>query len=685
MVRLAGFGAITWLRADVTLPGLFSEHAVLLRFHAVPVWGTAAPNETVSVAIAGRAARTRADAEGRWFVTLDLADAAAGPFELMIEGNNRVVIRDVVIGETWLTAGQSNMEHPVHLSIGAREAIAGSANPQLRLFKMPRQPSREPLTTLQGKWVLADPATVGRFSGVGYFFGQRLQSELKMPIGMIDTSIGGTPVEGWISREGIAADPLLRAGRDRRLEDLDLYPERLRRFREDMVRWQRECRREDRSGGAPVRYAAPTADTTGWRKVGLPVRYVDAGLPEAGAVWLRRRVAVSAAMAGKTLRIDLGAHQGFVEVYWDGEKIGETTVHGFPGLESKWTYQVPARLARAGESVLAMRTFNPAGGAEIRGAAAGSNFRVILDGDNRVFLAGDWLASVEYVFPPLAPGAPPAPREPALPPEPRGLASGLFNGQIHPLLPYAVRGILWYQGEGNVERAAQYQTTFPRLIEDWRRCWKRPDLPFYFCQLPNFNAPATSPGDSSWAELRDAQDATLALPATGQVILLDVGEQADLHPRDKRTPGERLARLALARDYGRPVVWSGPRFADLVREGAKLRLRFQHVDGGLVARALPATYRPRSNEATTRPLPRHSPAGELEGFAVGGADGRWCWATARIDGDTVLVHAAEIPEPTAVRYAWSDFPVCNLYNGAGLPAAPFRTDRQPLSTRDGSY
>lgn len=684
-VAAAVAAAVTSLRGDVTLPGVFSDHAVLLRSDAVPVWGWAQPGEEVTVEIAGRTARTTADAGGRWRASLDLAGAAPGPFELVVEGRNRVVARDVLVGETWLASGQSNMDHPLRLSLGAAEEIARSDNPQLRLFKMRRLPSLEPLSEFTGQWLVANPATAGRFTGVGYFFGQQLQRTLRTPVGLIDPSIGGSPVEAWISNESVAADPALRAGRDRRLEDLATHPERLPRFRADFVRWQRETGREDRRATEPSRYAAPGAEVAGWLTIQLPAVFTDVGLPDSGAVWLRRTVPVSAAMAGRPLRLDLGALEGYVEVYWDGEKIGETTVQGNPGLESRFTYEIPARLVREGEATLAARVFSPAGGAAIRASAAGSNFRVILDGNHRVFLAGEWRALVEFAFPPLPAAAPAAPREPNAPGELRGFASTLFNGQLHPLIPYAVRGCLWYQGEGNVDRAAQYRASLPRLIDDWRRHWRQPRLPFYFCQLPNFGPHSATPGESAWAELRESQDAALAVPDTGMAVLLDVGEEADLHPRDKRTPGERLARLALARTYGQPVPCEGPRLAGLAREGAALRLRFTHTDGGLVARPLPATYQPRSTDAATRPLPRHVPGSQLEGFAVCGADGRWVWADASIDGDTVLVRAAGVESPTAVRYAWSDNPVCNLYNGAGLPAAPFRTDRQPLSTRDGTY
>ena len=255
----------------------------------------------------------------------------------------------------------------------------------------------------------------------------------------------------------------------------------------------------------------------------------------------------------------------------------------------------------------------------------------------------------------------------------------LFNGMIYPLIPYAIRGVIWYQGEGNSSRAGQYRTAFPLLIKDWRGQWKQGDFPFYFCQLANFRAKEAQPGDSEWAELREAQTMTLQVPNTGQAVLIDLGEAEDIHPRHKLAVGERLARIALARDYGKAVVYEGPRYQSMSIEQNKIRLRFNHCDGGLVAKALPATYDLSTLKGTTAPLTPGNPQSQLQGFAISGTDGKWVWAEAGIDGDSVVVSAFGIDKPVAVRYAWVDNPTGNLYNGAGLPAVPFRTDDYPLT------
>jgi sialate O-acetylesterase len=256
---------------------------------------------------------------------------------------------------------------------------------------------------------------------------------------------------------------------------------------------------------------------------------------------------------------------------------------------------------------------------------------------------------------------------------------------IHPILPYAIRGVIWYQGESNTSRAYQYRTAFPLMIADWRKLWNQGDFPFYFCQLANFTPKSSEPGESTWAELREAQSMTLKVPNTGQAVLIDIGESGDVHPRNKKDAGERLARIALAKDYGKSITWSGPVYDSMKINNGKATLTFTHVDGGLAARALPDTYPVISEFEETAPLVRNSPQSPIEGFAICGQDRKWAWADAKIEGDQVVVWSDRVPAPLAVRYAWTHNPTCNLYNRAGLPASPFRTDDFPPTTLDVKY
>ena len=268
---------------------------------------------------------------------------------------------------------------------------------------------------------------------------------------------------------------------------------------------------------------------------------------------------------------------------------------------------------------------------------------------------------------------------------PQKIAGQIFNGMINPLIPYAIRGVIWYQGEGNSDRAFQYRTTFSLLIKDWRERWGRVELAYYFCQLPNFGPKKPGPEESSWAELREAQSLALNLPHTGQAVLIDIGEADNIHPRNKHDAGERLALIALANDYGGKMPFSGPVYDSMITEPGRIRIKFHNSVGGLLAKPLPAVYDVNTLKAQTAPLVRNSPNSELEGFAICGEDRQWRWADAKIDGDTVLIWSNEIPAPVAVRYAWADDPTCNLYNSGGLPASPFRTDDFPLTTKDRKY
>lgn len=379
--------------------------------------------------------------------------------------------------------------------------------------------------------------------------------------------------------------------------------------------------------------------------------------------------------------LKLGALRDFATVYWNGEEIGRTGPGTPAGNGERWTYRVPAARVRGSSATLAVRVFSPFGQARLQAGISGSNFLLTADPLNTVYLAGAWQARTEYALPAADASIRPWPVPPPAPPELKSIPGVLYLGHVYPVLGYGARGAIWYQGEGNRERAFAYRTTFPRLIADWRKHWGA-DWPFYFCQLPNFDPKAAEPGDSTWAELREAQALTAAtVPGTAMAVLIDLGEEGDLHPRNKRDVGERLARVALARGYGKDLPWSAATFASAERQGAAMRIRFHSTYGRLTVRPLPETYAPRSTQPAVVPLRRRAPGGSIEGFAICGRDRRWFWAEAHVDDETVIVSAPEVPEPVDVRYGWADNPTCHLYNGADLPVAPFRTDDFRLTTQ----
>lgn len=667
------------LLADVTLPAIISDHMVLEKSAKVPIWGKAEPGEKVTVTLDGKTATATADANGKWKVILNLENSGTGPFEMVVQGKNYLSLTDVVVGEVWVASGQSNMEMALRGTADAAKDAAESANPFIRQFAVTRATSGEPLDDCKGAWISAKPETTGGFTAVGYYFAKKIQNELKVPVGLIHTSWGGTPAEAWTSAEALDTVPDLKAAQEARLQVLKEYPGKKQAFVDAMSAWLKENGREDKPAQDVAPFAGADAPTEGWTPVKLPGSITGEGLPEAGAVWIRHIVDVPADALGKPFGLMLGAIDGFDRVYWNGELVKETSYETYPGTGyiRQWNgYEVPAKLLKAGPNVLAIRLFEPVAPAKFPQVPRAGV----------VNLPDGWVAKAEYAFPPIdAAKVAAAPRPPANFPGLHHSPAHLFNGMINPIIPYAIRGVIWYQGETNAGRAWQYRTTFPLMITDWRKRWDQGDFPFYFCQLAAYLPKKPEPGESSWAELREAQARTLSLPQTGQAVLIDVGESGDIHPRNKKDAGERLARIALAKDYGKNIAWSGPVYESMKAEKGAIRLKFTQADGGLVARPLPATYDVKTAAKETAPMVRNSPQSELEGFAICGADKKWVWADAKIDGDTVVVSSDKVPEPVAVRYAWADMPTCNLYNGAGLPASPFRTDDFPASTIEGKY
>lgn len=659
------------LIADVSLPPIFSDHAVLQKAERVPVWGTAQPDEKITVRLNGRNQTATADESGNWRVDLDLSHSEPGPFTLTVSGNNTIEISDVLIGEVWLASGQSNMEWKMQNTTGFEDEKARPENRFLREFRVEQAVERLPTKDYRGAWRVAGPGTVGDFSGIGYFFGERLQKELQTPVGVIHTSWGGTPVEAWTDLNAFEGIPDLQASATTMRRTLAAHPMQKSGFVRSFDKWVKRTGREDRPAVDVASYVS--GDTSGWTEVQLPGTISSPNLPAMGAIWLRRDVEISAANAGSPFSIGLGPLIGYETLYWNGQRVWEMTPENLPGKGYfRWIY-LPANVLKAGKNTLAIRIYAPAENVSFPMAP-----RV-----DYTELTGAWRAKAEYAFPPLADD--PAPQPPAAPPRKEDTAAYLFNGMIHPLIPYAIKGAIWYQGESNAGRAWQYRTSFPLMIKSWRTAWGQGDFPFYFCQLANFQSKDAQPAQSEWAELREAQTETLSLPKTGQAVLIDVGEALEIHPRNKKDVGHRLAQLALAEDYGKNVPFSAPVYKSLEIQGGKAIVHFDLAGGKLVARPLSETYLLKTTGNQTAPLIRNSPHSEIEGFAICGKDRHWVWANARIAGDTVVVSSPEIKEPVAVRYAWSSNPTCNLFSADDLPVGPFRTDDFPLLTQDAKY
>ncbi len=645
--------------ADLRLPSIFSDHMVLQSAKAVPVWGWADPGEHITVEFAGQGKSSTANADGKWTVKLDALEASADSREMVVQSltrNRSVKISDVIVGEVWAGGGQSNMEFDMKAITSAGAEIEASGNPTLRQFHVLKTPSsRTPADDVQGYWTVARPGTTEDFIAAGYYFAKSIQRELKTPVGLIKVCWGGSKVEPWISPESLASVPEMGAA----AKNMDALSERNKKaFRE----WLKQTRREDRPAGEVAPFTSgPASKDHGWVAVKDSGPVTDPSLPKLGAFWFRKEVELTARQTGAAQVLQFGPSAQFEQVYWNGALIGGRNVDSFTGLTSVRHYLIPSTLLKEGVNQLAVRIFAPA-------EPPGFSWSPSLGSTK---MPGGWMARAEYEFAPLDPAA-----KEAVPPliGQHVLAGRLFHGMVHPIQPYAIRGVLWYQGESNTGNASLYRTAFPMLIDDWRKHWEQGDFPFYYCQLANYRAKTDLPGESIWADLREAQAKTLSVLNTGMAVLIDTGESEDIHPQSKQVAGERLARIALAKTYGRDVVHAGPVYTSMKVEGSTIRLSFDHLGGGLVAKEVPATYDVMRKTGKTAPLVRNSPHSQLEGFAICGADRKWVWADAKIEGDTVLVSSGQVSSPVAVRYGWSDNPTCNLFNAEGLPASPFRTD-----------
>jgi len=572
---------------------------------------------------------------------------------LTITGKNTLEFKNVLIGEIWVCSGQSNMEFALSNSTGGAAAVAEADYPQIRLFTVKRNTSAVPLDDVQGKWLVTTPKTAGQFSAVGFYFGRELYRRLKVPIGLIHTSWGGTPAEAWTSHQALAAEPLLKPILDRYDRSVQSLPEARAAYERALAQWDREYVLHDPGNkGEAMGYADPSLDPAGWKQMDLPRFWESTGLNVDGSIWFRKEIDVPQAWAGRDLKLSLGPIDDFDTTYFNSKQVGATGDETPDAYSVPRSYKVPGSLVHPGKNLIAVRVFDRMGDGGFGGSA--SQMSLSRDGAraaDALRLDGPWNYKAEMVVTPKAPDYSKYPATPPGPGNPNS-PSVLYNAMLAPLTHYSIRGAIWYQGEANAPRAYQYRTLLPLMIRDWRDAWGEGDSPFYFVQLANFMAAKTDPGESDWAELREAQQMTLREPNTGMAVTIDIGAGEDIHPRNKLDVGLRLSRWALAATYGRKMEASGPLYDSSTADGDRMFLRFRHVGGGL----------------------KTSDGGPLRGFAIAGADHKFVWADARIDGPSVIVWSSSVPHPIAVRYAWASNPACNLINEEGLPASPFRTD-----------
>jgi sialate O-acetylesterase len=631
--------------AQVRLPRLVSDGMVLQRDAAVAVWGWAVPGEAVSVAFLGKTYRATTGPDGRWRVALPRLKPG-GPFEMNIAGTNRLTVRNILVGDVWLCSGQSNMETPMsRLRDKYPDVIAQAANPNIRQYEVPLtynfQRPQQDLTG--GQWIAADPQTVLKFSGVAYFFAREINAKYHVPVGIIKDAVGGSPAEAWLSADALKQFPTYKQ-QAAKYQDSTVVAGIKQREGDAVASWYQTLHQTDQGEArGQQKWSAPDYDARAWATMPVPGYWADQTPlgPVNGVVWFRKEVEVPASLAGQPARLELGTLVDADSTYINGQLVGST---GYQYPPRK--YEVKAGVLKPGKNVVTVRLISNSG----RGGFTLDKKYELTAGGQTIDLRGAWQYRLGAAMPPT-PGTTTFQYVPG----------GLFNGMIAPVVPYAIKGVLWYQGESNAGRTADYQALFNGMIADWRQQFRLPTLPFLYVQLPNYMAVKKEPSESGWAVVRDVQRRGLALPHTGMAVILDAGEWNDIHPLDKQTPGHRLALAAQKVAYGdTKVVSSGPLYQGMQTSGNKVTLSFTSIGSGLVARG----------------------GGPLKGFAIAGQDKKFVWAQAKIEGNKVVVWSDQVPNPTVVRYAWADNPAgVNLYNKEGLPASTFTTEAEvPLAT-----
>ena len=631
---------------QVKLPKLINDGMVLQRSAKVKIWGWASGNENVSVNFLGSTYQTKADENGNW--DIELSDLkAGGPYKMVINASNSITINDIMVGDVWICSGQSNMEH----SLGSfdwvyKKEIENSANNYIRQFYVPQKYNfDEPQKDLQAgrwppgqaSWKSANPENVFYFSAVAYFFGKAIYDKYKVPVGLINSSLGGSPVESWISEEALKSFPS--------------YYNEARLFRDSLLIQKIEASDSRRISDwynlsskidegykdANNIWSDSDLNTSDWMTMKIPGYWADTKIgPINGVVWFRKKVNIPASMVGKKAKIILGRIVDADSVFINGKFIGNTTY-----LYPRRRYNIPPGVLQEGENTIVIRVINSSGNG---GFVLDKPYEIETENDT-VNLKGEWKFKVGDIMPSLA-------SQTFI----RWKPLGLYNAMIAPLINYKIKGVIWYQGESNADRPGDYLDLFSVMINDWRNKWDEGDFPFLFVQLPNFMEAKSEPSKSNWALLREAQLKTLSLPNTGMAVTIDIGEWNDVHPVDKKDVGDRLELAAEKIAYGNDVVYSGPIYKSMKVEGNKIVLSFTHIGTGLVAKG----------------------GEDLKYFAIAGKDKHFVWAKAKVKGDKVIVWNDKIENPVAVRYAWADDPEgANLYNKEGLPASPFRTDNFP--------
>ncbi|MBE8723335.1 sialate O-acetylesterase [Flavobacterium hungaricum] len=621
------------INAQIKLPRLISDGMILQRDTKVSIWGWASPNEQIELNFKSKTLKTTTSQEGKWSIELP-SQKAGGPYEMTLKASNTIVLKNILFGDVWLCSGQSNMELPMErLKDKYKEVIAKSENSQIRQFLVPDEYyfEKERNDFSSGEWIAANPKTVLQFTGTGYFFASEIYEKYKIPIGLINSALGGSPAESWINEEGIKKFPEYNQ-EYLKFKDGKLEKEIDGNDRKVNNEWYQTVNKTDL--GLKEKWSAEVINDSDWKTMAIPGYWADHELGNVnGAIWFRKEFIVENTKE-TSARLILGRIVDADSVFVNGNFVGTTSYQYPPRI-----YSFNPNILKEGKNEISVRVINNSGRG---GFVLDKPYELVLD-NKTIDLKGEWKYKLGT-------------KMDALPGQTfvRWKPVGLYNAMIAPLRNYSIKGVLWYQGESNTKKSSEYFALMETLISNWRELWKDDKLPFILVQLPNYMDPKPEPAESNWAVLRQQQSKVLQIPNTGLAVTIDLGEWNDIHPLNKYDVGHRLALQAQKNVYGeKKIIASGPICKSIKKEGNKLILNFSDVGTGLQIKN----------------------GSELKEFAIAGNDGKFVWAKAVIDGDKIIVSNDSVVNPVKVRYAWADNPKeANLYNKENLPASPFEAE-----------
>lgn len=625
----------SWATAQLQLPQFVSDGMVLQRDAKVNIWGWAHPSDSVHIVFPDTTYHAQACLDGKWTVQLKEYEAG-GPIQVSVEtADSTIVIKNILFGDVWICSGQSNMELPIKRVLPLyKEEVSHASNSKIRYFEVPKTYNFKKAQTnfKGGKWEEVTPESILSISAVVYFFANDLFEKYNVPIGLINASLGGSPIEAWMSEELLQLFPahyneMQRFKNDQLIKEIESADQKRSKD------WHEKLNEKDKGLNGSSPWYSLDVEKSDWEIFQIPGYWAnnETGTKN-GVAWFQKTINIPDSLQGHEAKLNMGRIVDADQIYINGQLVGSTGYQYPP----RW-YDVPKGVLSAGENSIVIRIINESG---YGGFVQDKPYEITI-GDLTIDLKGEWHWKMGAEMDP-------SPSQTFV----RWKPGGLYNAMIAPLLNLRMKGVIWYQGESNIGRAQEYYDLFPAMIKSWREEWHQGDFPFLFVQLANLNAACNQPCESDIAQLRDAQTATLKLPNTAMAVTYDIGEWNDIHPLNKKDVGRRLSLAAQKVAYNEDVVYSGPQLSNHQIKKGKVHLKFNNAEQGLIAK------------------------GEsLGGFSIAGEDGNFVWAESTIKNGEVIVWSNSVSHPKKVRYGWADNPDrANLYNKSGLPAIPFSID-----------